>query len=89
MIRFNRKEVNIDLLVDIIDVNLKELIKAIDIYEHETGKTDLYLIMSYKTASRIAEMCNTYLLSKDYGASFQGFPIAICDRLKYGEVEIR
>lgn len=74
-------------------VNVQKLKKAIDCYVSTKLCTpDFYLIMNSGTKDALLSECcdkdRAYHIDKNYD-EFNGIPIAICNKLPFGEVDIK
>ena len=76
-------------------IDLKILDKALEDYNYETSQIPKYIIMNKKTFDDLKTVPGKkYMLDiKDYYGIdgcwyYDSFPIAFCDKLAYGEVEI-
>lgn len=75
-------------------ISLKKIDDAIDDYIYETSTNPNFIIMDDDTFTAIKYKCveitqldkSTY--SHRLSAEYHGIPIAICNILKYGEIEI-
>lgn len=79
------------------NISFKKIDDAIDEYNYETSEMPKYIIMNEETFQAIkrdishghTEYSLATFVSKDYNyAQYYGCPIAICRKLKYGEIEI-
>ena len=69
-------------------INIDLLRNKLDYFRCATGNEPEYLIMSYTTASSIASQFNFLLFTKEI-CEFEGIPIAFCNKLKFGEIDIK
>lgn len=75
---------------NILVASLKKLDEEIDYYTFVHNDSHPYLIMNRDTLEDIIEACGcSYRTDKYHCSLYQGCPIAICDSVKYGYVEVR
>lgn len=77
-------------------VNINYLNKSLSLYTQEKNiNSDVYLIMNRNTMSKLADAVvqDDFLLISDSDKGtysvYRGYPIAACEYLKDGEVEIK
>ena len=80
------------MAVNLFKINEEELRKQITWFEEIHDKAPEYLIMNNNTLDIIKITTHSYLYSNknndDYYGSYWGIPIAICNKLKDGMVEV-
>lgn len=77
-------------------VNIHHLNESLSLYTQEKNiNSDIYLIMNRNTMSKLADAVvqDDFLLISDSDkgtySAYRGYPIAACEYLKDGEVEIK
>ncbi len=77
-------------------IDVSKLMAAIVDYTNMTNyrKDDSYLVMSSATRCALMTKCNDGHVSKEIGSEgtfdeFYGIPIAICNKLDFGEVDVK
>lgn len=80
------------MIINFFKINKEELEEQIVYYRNFHGEDPKYLVINENTLKLLKTITYFYLFSKDtneidYG-TYWGIPIAICNKLKDGEVEI-
>lgn len=79
------------MIINFFKINKEELEKQIIYYKEFHGIDPKYLIINENTLKLLETITYSYLFSNknknDYG-TYWGIPIALCNKLKDGEVEI-